>query len=482
MSAGQARLARWSGFTALAAAPVAGAVAAARRAQDGGEAPPPSPLQDERSRLAHLFRRAGFGASPAELDAAAAKGYDATLESLLSPQDDHDAADDVLSQFSFDLTKLEDAQRWWLVRMRYTSRPLVEKMTLFWHGHFATAVSKVGFKQLALMRQQNDLFRTQAFGNFHDLLLSVSKDPAMLIWLDGRQNHKNAPNENYGRELMELFTMGIGNYSEDDVKAAAHAFTGWTINRDFAYAFNGGDHDAGPKTFLGKTGNYNGNDIVDTLAGQPATASFLATKLVRYFVSDPPDRDLVSTLANTYLSSGYDIKAVMRTLFKSDAFMSPKAYHSLIKNPSEYVVGTLRTLDISTDGTGLPAVTRALGQELFNPPNVAGWPGGDSWIATNTMLARDNFANAIAVAQKPESGYLANISALLNLTGSVPASTLVDGLTRLLVDGDLSDGSKKALDAYLTRSPGDAIDVVQQDVKVRGLLYLTLSAPEYSLN
>jgi hypothetical protein len=486
MSAGQARLARWGGFTALAAAPVAGGIAAARRSDrnvvDGEATPVVSPLQDERSRLAHLFRRAGFGASPAELDVAVSRGYDATLENLLGPSDDHDAADDVLGQIDLDLTKLEDAQRWWLVRMRYTSRPLIEKMTLFWHGHFATAVSKVGFKQLALMRQQNDLFRTQALGNFHDLLLAVSKDPAMLIWLDGRQNHKNAPNENYGRELMELFTMGIGNYTEDDVKAAAHAFTGWTINRDFAYVFNAGDHDASSKTFLGKSGSFNGNDIVDILSARPATANFLATKLARFFVSDPPDAGLVSNLASVYLASGYDIKAVMRAMFKSDVFMSPAAYHANIKSPAEHVVGTLRTLDISTDGTGLPGVMNALGQALFNPPNVAGWPGGESWIATNTMLGRDNFANAIAVAQKPESGYLASVPVLLNLSGSVPASSVVEGLAGLLVDGDLSNDSKQALYTYSGKQAGDSIDVTQQDSKVRGLLYLTLAAPEYSLN
>jgi hypothetical protein len=482
-SAETARIARWTGLTALAATPVAGAVAAAHHSQDGTSTPAAGvPLADERSRIAHLYRRAGFGASPTELDAAVAKGYDATLDSLLSPTDDHDSADDALNQIDFDLAKLEDAQRWWLVRMRYTSRPLVEKMTLFWHGHFATAVSKVGFKQLALMRQQNDLFRTQSLGNFHDLLLSVSKDPAMLIWLDGRQNHKNAPNENYGRELMELFTMGIGNYSEDDVKAAAHAFTGWGINRDFQYIFNGGDHDAGPKTFLGKTGNFNGSDIIDILAGQQATSKFLATKLVRFFVSDPPDDALVSNLANVYLSSGYDIRTVLRTLFKSDAFTSPGAYHALIKSPAEFAVGTLRTLDIKTDGIGLPVLTRLLGQELFNPPNVAGWTGSDSWIATNTMLGRDNFANAIAVAQKPESGLLANVPALLAVSGVTPASTVVDGLTRLLVDGDFSNQSVQALYAYLGHSPNSSLDTTAQDAKVRGLLYLTLASPEYNLN
>jgi uncharacterized protein (DUF1800 family) len=439
-------------------------------------------VDGERGRIAHLLRRAGFGSSPSELDAAVARGFDATLEALLNPTDDHDAAEDDLSQVSFDLTKVNDAQRWWIVRMRYTSRPLVEKMTLFWHGHFATAVSKVGGQNIDLMRQQNDLFRSQGLGNFHDLLLAVSKDPAMLIWLDGRQNHKNAPNENYGRELMELFTMGIGNYTEDDVKAAARAFTGWTLDKNRQFTFNDRDHDGSPKTFLGHSGNFDGTDILNILAGQPATAKFLATKLARFFVSDPPDDALVSSLASTYLSSKYDIRSVLRALFKSDAFSSDAARHALIKSPAEFVIGALRTLNIATNGLGLPAIMQTLGQELFNPPNVAGWPAGETWIATNTVLARDNMANSIAVAGKPESGFLANVGQLLKLTSLARASDLVTGLTDLLVDGDLTADETQALYNYLGAGVGDTIDLTKQDLKVRGLLYLTLSLPEFSLN
>jgi uncharacterized protein (DUF1800 family) len=439
-------------------------------------------FRDERSRIAHLLRRAGFGASPAELDAAVTRGFDATLDQLLMPQDDHDAADDMLSQIDFDLTKPADAQRWWLVRMRYTSRPLVEKMALFWHGHFATGLSKVGARNLDLMRQQNDLFRTQGLGNFQDLLLAVSKDPAMLIWLDGRQNHKNAPNENYGRELMELFTLGIGNYSEDDVKAAARAFTGWTLNKDRQYVFNAKDHDDGQKTYLGQTGAFNGDDVVRILAGQQATAKFLAGKLARFFVSDPPDDTLVSNLASTYLSSGYDIRSVLRALFKSDAFSSDAAYHALIKSPAEFVAGTLRSLDVGTNGTGLPAIMAGLGQQLFNPPNVAGWHGGPAWIATNTMLTRDNMANALASATKAESGFLVNVQQLFNLPQSPAASDLISALTNHLVDGDLSDDERTGLSQYLGVDPSSPVDMTKQDLKVRGLLYLTLTLPEYSLN
>jgi len=439
-------------------------------------------FDDERGRVAHLFRRAGFGASPAELDAAVANGYDATLDQLLTPQDDHDAADDALGQIDVDLTKLNDAQRWWLVRMRYTSRPLVEKMTLFWHGHFATGVSKVGIRNLALMRQQNDLFRSSGLGSFGDLLLGVSKDPAMLIWLDGRQSHKNAPNENYGRELMELFTLGIGNYTEDDVKAAARAFTGWTIDRNLQYVFNPKDHDAGSKTFLGQTGNWNGDDILRILLAQPVAARFLATKLVRFFVSDPPDQGLISSLAGTLVSSNYDIRTTMRALFKSDVFSSAASYHGLIKSPTEFVVGTLRTLNVGTNGLGLPVLMNALGQTLFNPPNVAGWPGGAAWIATNTVLARDNFANLVASASKPESGFDVNLQQLLNLESPVQSSDLVDAVTHLLVDGDLTDDERSALATYLGGAGSPSIDLVKQDLKLRGLLYLTLSSPVYSLN
>jgi uncharacterized protein (DUF1800 family) len=439
-------------------------------------------FRDERSRISHLLRRAGFAPSPAELDLAVSRGFDGTLDQLLNPPDDHDASDDVLNQIPLDLTKLNEAQRWWLVRMRYTSRPLVEKMTLFWHGHFATGVGKVGRRNLDLMRQQNELFRTQGLGNFRDLLLNVSRDPAMLIWLDGRLNHKNAPNENFGRELMELFTLGIGNYSEDDVKAAARSFTGSTLTKDRQYAFNPKDHDASPKTYLGQTGSVDGGDIVNILAAQPATASFLATKLARFFVTDPPDSSLVAELAKAYLSSNYDMRTVLRTLFKSDAFSSDAAYHALIKSPAEFVVGALRSLDVPTNGQGLPAAMAALGQVLFNPPNVAGWPAGESWIATNTMLARASLANAIVAAAKPDSGFFVDPKKLFGLGASMNAADLIRSITDHLVDGDLSSDERAHLLTYLSADSSVQIDTTRQELKVRGLVYLAMASPEYSLN
>lgn len=437
---------------------------------------------DERSRIAHLLRRAGFGASQAELDAAVSNGYDATLDQLLNPQDDHDAADDVLGPLQFDLTKYDDLQRWWLLRMRYTSRPLVEKMALYWHGHLTSAASKVGGKAFPLMKLQNDLFRSQGLGSFHDLVVNVSKDPAMLIWLDGRQNHKSAPNENYGRELMELFTLGIGNYTEDDVKAAAKAFTGSGLDAKMQFIFRPGDHDNSQKTFLGQTGNFNGDDVINIILQQPAAPTFLATKLARFFVSDPPDSGLVSDLANTLTSSNWDIKSTMRELFKSDAFSSQAAYHALIKSPTEFVVSTLRTLDVQTAGQGMTLLTRLMGQDLFNPPNVAGWPGGPAWISTNTMLARDNMANGLATATKPDSGFYVDPQALLNPSGPLAVADVVNGLATTTVDGDLSSAEQARLLQYVGGDPSASFDFSKQALQARGLLYLLLTTPEHSLN
>ncbi|HTE86231.1 MAG TPA: DUF1800 domain-containing protein [Dehalococcoidia bacterium] len=475
------------GVAAAIAAPVAAALAAAERHQDtksrhGGTTTGGAALRDERSRIAHLLRRAGFGASRLELDAAVARGFDATLDRMLEPQDERDAADDLVSQINVPNRRLDEAQRWWLVRMRYTSRPLVEKMALFWHGHFTTSIAKVSNGNMQLMRQLIQSFRTQGMGNFRDLLLNVSKDSTMSIWLDGRFNHKDAPNENYGRELQELFTLGIGNYTEADVKAAARAFTGWTFGNNHEFVFDARDHDDGPKTFLGRTGNFNGDDIVDILAGHPATANHLATKLVRFFVSDPPDDNLVNNLAQTYLSSGYDMRSVLRALFKSDAFSSPNAYHALIKSPAEFVAGTLRTLDIQTDGTPLPPIMAALGQELFNPPNVAGWPGGTAWIATNTMLARNNMANSIAAATATDSGWSTDFKRAFGLPATPTGSELVSAVVNHLAGGDVTPGERDRLYQYLGVRPSDRVNLDRDELKLRGLVYLTLTLPVYQLN
>jgi uncharacterized protein (DUF1800 family) len=463
----------------LAAAGIAGYEEARIHA---GQQTPGSPGHgEERKRIAHLLRRAGFGASKSELDSAVNRGFDATLERLLQPADDQDAADSLVETISVPNRRLDEAQRWWLVRMRYTSRPLVEKMALFWHGHFTTAISKVSNGNMQLMRGFTQSFREQGMGNFRDLLLNVSKDSTMSIWLDGRFNHKDAPNENYGRELLELFTMGIGNYTEADVKAAARSFTGWTFGNHHEFVFDPSDHDSSQKTFLGQTGNFNGDDIIDILAGHPATAKHLATKLARFFVSDPPDGQLVDSLARSYLDSNCDIRSVLRTLFKSDAFSRPEAYHALIKSPAEFVAGTLRNLNAETNGTGLPGVMSALGQELFNPPNVAGWPGGTAWIATNTMLARHNMAHAVA-SGTPDVGSSFDAAKTFGLPASPTAREAVHAVTNQLIDGDISAKEEQRLYDYLGVRPSDRLHLGRDELKIRGLTYLTLTLPVYQLN
>ena len=232
---------------------------------------------------------------------------------------------------------------WWTIRLLSSPHPLVEKMTLFWHGHFT---SKDGNKRGDLMMRQNQMFRQNALGNFRTLTLAVARDPEMLRYLNGSQNFKEHPNENFGRELMELYTCGIGHYTEDDVKAAARAFSGWNLRRGEFY-FNARQHDNDPKTFMGKTGNWNGDDIVDILVAHPATATRLCTQLFTYFAYPNPEPAVVNALTETYYTSGYDIRAVLGRIFRSQAFYSAKARNAVIKCPAQYVIGSVKMLGLA---------------------------------------------------------------------------------------------------------------------------------------
>ena len=270
------------------------------------------PLDSERSRVSHLLRRAGFGSTEAELDDYTALGYDATLDRLLNyTQVDDSATNELVASLATDPGNFEHARQAWLMRMLHTRRPLQEKMVLFWHTHFATGSSKV--RRAALMVQQIQLFREHALGNFEMLLRAVTRDPAMLIWLDNDGNRVGQPNENYAREVMELFTVGIGNYNDRDVKEAARAFTGYGTDRAGQFAFDATQHDYGPKTFLGVTKDWDADDVLAALARHPATARFLSAKLFRFFVHDHPDSSAINRLAATYLNSGFDMRAVVAT-------------------------------------------------------------------------------------------------------------------------------------------------------------------------
>jgi uncharacterized protein (DUF1800 family) len=348
----------------------------------------------------HLFRRAAFGASDAELRQAEKDGPAATLDRLLSGAPDAAARYDFLEVEGERVTRENDPfklRAWWLYCMLYSPHPLREKLTLFWHNHFATSIAKVD--RTRLMFLQNRTLRRHALGMFGPFLLDMSKDPAMLVWLDSNNNIKGRPNENYAREVMELFSLGVGNYTEKDVQEAARAFTGWHTDGK-VFDFNARFHDADTKTVLGQTGPWDGGDVIPILLRQPAAGRFLARKLYRFLVSEtqePPDR-LLEPLAEQFRKTDYDVSAVVRTILASRHFFSEHAFRQRVKSPVEFVVGAVRaTVSGEVAPRALVGRLELMGQNLFAPPNVKGWPGGQAWLNTSSVLARQNFAQALAM-------------------------------------------------------------------------------------
>jgi hypothetical protein len=458
-----------------------------------GGAPPRGPLSDE-TKLRHLLRRAGFGATSAEIASYRQLGLAGTIDRLVNYESvDNSAVDGRLNGLGLDLTRRPDIGRWWITRMIYTARPLEEKMTLFWHGLLTSAISKIGRPEP--MVAQNEFFRANAVARFPDILKGVSMDPAMMLWLDTATNRKGHPNENYARELMELFSLGIGNYTELDVREAARAFTGWSLTGqpklgNVKFRFAPGQHDSGSKTFLGKTGNFDGNDIVDKLVTQPVSARFVAGKLFAFFAYPNPTAAVLDPLVEAYQSNNYSIRALVQAVLSSDAFYSPTGYRAMIKSPVDYLVGAARALGIETDAKGVPTVLARMGQELFNPPNVAGWPGGPSWLTSGTWLARLNLANALVggVGGGPNGAGGRSVAAgsgVDTLLASATSPTdLVDRLADTLLDGEIELEQRQILIDYLTQpGHGDrtAVDPTWLDERRRGVLYLMLAMPEYHL-
>ena len=424
-------------------------------------------MDQQRQLISHLLRRTGFGATPAELDQYVQLGYQGAVDKLLNfdqVPDDYPAWE-VPDEKDKGRRPLAELQQWWLNRLLTTKRPLQEKMILYWHGHFATAASKVN--RIKWMYNQNNLFRQHALGAFPGLLGEVSKDAAMMYWLDSQTNRKGAPNENYAREVMELFTMGIGNYTEDDVKEGARALTGWTVNRDTdASRFVPNRFDDGSKTFLGHTGNLGLDDIVSILASSPKTARFVARKLARFFITDSPDEGVIAPIANAFSASNGDMKAVMRSVLTSNAFKDPANFMNKIASPTEFVVTNLKLLGAkSVDPTVLGAM-RGMGQELFNPPNVAGWSGGRSWLNTDTIFTRLNFADRIVSNRNTEGPTYVDPGAVLG-----GAKDTVAHFIDLLTDGTVADANRQVLQDYFSGAARAA------DTKIRGLVHLILSTP-----
>jgi uncharacterized protein (DUF1800 family) len=383
---------------------------------------PLAPIPAERwtpSAAAHLLRRAGFGGTAQEVAALHALGLPGAVASLVRYEETPNPGmpDPGIALRAFpveDLRSLSEEERrrarneyqradreqfarvrgWWVERMLRTRRPLEERMTLFWHGLFTSSYRTV--RNSYHMYMQNTLFRGLATGSFRELLHEVSRDPAMLRYLDGNRNRKGRPNENYAREVMELFTLGIGHYSEDDVKEAARAFTGWSF-RGNRFFFARRQHDDGEKTVLGRTGRWDGDDVCRMLLDHPATAKRLARRLLVHFVRERPDDATVDALAAVIVREDYAMKPVLEALFSSHAFYDEEAVGARIKSPIELLVGLSRTLGTAdrVPGLAIARSAQALGQSLMDPPNVKGWDGGRAWISTSTLLTRYNLAGAL---------------------------------------------------------------------------------------
>ena len=421
--------------------------------------------ENDKALMAHLLRRAGFGATFQELEVYCAKGYQATVEEILYPEFQPAIDEDVLERYYIDWKEsrnIEGALTEFLYRMNANAgvRPLQEKIALFWHGLFATGLAKVLHEKTAL--NQIDMFRAYGLGSFRDLLLRLAKDPAMIFWLDNNFNHKGAPNENWGRELLELFSMGVGmdgqaNYTEEDVKEVARAFTGWTIDDDntvtppygkipWRFQYLPEDHDDGEKTFLGHTGRLNGEDVIDIIAQQPATARFISRHLYNFFVADEPqvpawqdtppqDPEAIRILEEEYFRSSYDIRSMLRVLFNSGFFKSETARFAKVKSPAEVVAGTLHLLgDFKFPKRGIFEVAlecRYMGQDLVNPPSVEGWHTGKEWIDTGSLVERINFV-ADQVGDIRQPGVRAMVDALLARGSVLEPESIVDGCLELM--------------------------------------------------
>jgi len=460
---------------------------------------------------AHLLRRAGFGGSPADVDRftslsaanaalALVRFDDAPAETpLLQPQlvpplgmyakdapmDDVSVQARKAFQMQNNAIRRDNLialQTWWLQRMIAAPNPLQEKMTLFWHGHFTSSPEKGTTEQELLA--QNQLFRTFALGNVRELTQRVSQDPAMLRYLDNNVNVKAHPNENYARELMELFTLGIGNYTEQDVRESARAFTGWTFQRNpddtGAFFARPRQHDDDPKTFLHQTGNFDGADIVRIIFAQPACAHFFATKLLAFYVYEDPEPGLVDQVAALLVRHDFELRPVMATLLASNVFYSERAYRALVKSPVEFVVGTHQLFGVPTVAPVELGALRAMGQILFYPPNVKGWDGGAAWLNSQTVLTRENFANAIA--QNPKM--TAEATWIQPTMRTMDPKQVAFILTDTMLQGDCSRAAQGQLIAYLSGVGQTALaqlSVENIDERVRGAAYLTMAMPAYQL-
>lgn len=413
----------------------------------------------------HLLRRAGFAPSEAEIRESLKAGAAATVDRLLDGENESDRFRE-LDELGSSLAVRQDIgglRGWWLSRMMHTARPLRSRMAVLWHNHFATSNAKVNSP--ALMLQQLRAIEQHALGKFGDLALAIARDPAMIVWLDGNENVKGRPNENFARELFELFTLGVGNYSEQDIKQAARAFTGWH-QRNGRFQFSALDHDTGEKSVLGERGNFDGPDVVRIALSKSAAAKFIATKLIREFVSPAACYELVAAVAEKLRETEFDIRETLRTLLRSDAFFSPEHYRARIKSPVEFVIGIARALELRAPAARLDDATSQMGQRLFEPPSVKGWDGHRSWLDSATMLIRLNAAGAAVGNEYLDAGAL-----MRRYDVEDSSKAVVRFCGELLLDGRVPESLAQK---------GEGADLRGED-GLRTVLRALLSCPEYQL-
>ena len=464
----------------------------------------------DNSLVAHLLRRAGFGGTDSELRHFSSIEYEDAVDALIDAVDTTSLPDDLIRRYHVDQSDLRTGASSgsnWMYKMVTTDAPFIEKVALLWHRVFATAQTKL--IQGKVMTTQIEMFREYGLGSFREILIQLSKNPAMIFFLDNQDNHKDSVNENYGREILELFSMGAGNYTEEDIRECSRAFTGWTVeNTDYMalkmrnntmrpygyiawqFKYDESDHDSGEKSFLGATGNFTGEDVIDLICEQPATAAFIARHLYHYFVADehpvpqwphipPKDPVAIKVMTDAYFESGYNIKAMLRALFLSDSFTSASARNARVKSPAELVVGTLRLVSgydwPTSDVYKATAACGFMGQNLLAPPSVEGWMGGRDWISTGSMVQRVNFASGV-VGDLRNPGVQDLVETIKTSVGNeVSSESLIEACLLHMGHLEVSDETRSGL---LEFASGDATES-DVDSLIVSILQLIVATREF---
>jgi len=474
---------------------------------------------------AHLMNRAGFGGSPQDIENLRQMGLDGAVSWFVNYEKLHDstpvpdcahpdpelnerrqaiqrAADPETrrmlqqQQNIIDATQIADLRYWWIRRMALGPRPFQEKMVLFWHGHFATSYEKVHIPYFLWL--QNETFRQNATAKFNQLLIAVSEDPAMLRYLDGASSNKGHPNENFAREVMELFTLGEGNYTEPDIQQAARAYTGWGLDSEqLHFQYHPNNHDDGPKTVFGQTGKFIGEDVLNMICAKSECARFITSKIWRFFVQDQPPPAVIDALAAEFQSHDMDVKHLMQTIFRSREFYAPEVIRAQIKSPVQWLIAATHQLQAPVPTQAMSLVMlNLLGQELFQPPNVKGWDGGIAWITTNSLLNRYNFAAALVEGDRvplpglkgqmknvmnsmAEDGLMeiapADVRSLFTTMDLVTPESFLAALQARFINGELKSQRLDSLHDFLrNRDPIEESDI-------RKAIRLLMCTPEYQL-